>query len=42
MDPGDERYKEMLAWAGDFEPEYFDKNGVVFDDPAKRFKTLWE
>ena len=42
MDPDDERYEEMLAWAGEFEPEYFDKDEVVFDDPAKRFKTLWD
>lgn len=42
MDPGDERYEEMLSWAGDFEPEYFDKNEVVFDDPAKRLKALWD
>lgn len=41
MDPGHESYQEMLAWAGDFEPEYFDKDDVVFDDPAKRFRTLW-
>ena len=40
MDPRHERYEEMLEWAGDFEPEYFDKDNVVFDDPAKRFKTL--
>jgi hypothetical protein len=42
MDPGHESYQEMLAWAGDFEPEYFDKDNVVFDDPAKRLRTLWE
>jgi len=42
MDPDDERYGEMLAWAGDFEPEYFNASDVVFDDPAKRFKTLWD
>lgn len=42
MDPGHEKYEEMLTWAGDFEPEYFDRAGVVFDDPAKRFKTLWD
>jgi len=42
MDPDDERYDEMLAWAGEFEPEYFNKDEVVFDDPAKRLKTLWD
>ena len=42
MDPGDERYEEMLSWAGDFEPEYFDKDDVEFDDPAKRLKALWD
>ena len=40
MDPGHERYEELLEWSGDFEPEYFDKHDVVFDDPAKRYKTL--
>jgi hypothetical protein len=40
MDPRHERYEEMLEWAGDFEPEYFDKDDIAFDDPAKRFKTL--
>ena len=38
MDPCHEKYEEMLAWAGDFEPEYFDRACVVFNDPAKRFK----
>jgi hypothetical protein len=42
MDPGHEQYDEMLAWAGDFEPEYFDKESIVFDDPAERFETLWD
>jgi len=42
MDPRHERYEEMLEWAGDFEPEYFKKDDVVFDDPAKRFKSLWD
>jgi hypothetical protein len=42
MDPGHERYEEMLEWSGDFEPEYFDKDDVEFDDPAKRLKALWD
>jgi hypothetical protein len=42
MDPGHEKYEEMIAWAGDFEPEYFDRAGVVFSDPAKRLRTLWD
>ena len=42
MDPGHEQYEEMLAWSGNFEPEYFDSSAVAFDDPAKRFKALWD
>lgn len=42
MDPGHESYQKMLTWAGDFEPEYFNKDDIVFDDPAKRFRTLWD
>lgn len=42
MDPGHEKYEEMLVWAGDFEPEYFDRASVVFNDPAKRLRALWD
>jgi hypothetical protein len=42
MDPCHEKYEEMTAWAGDFEPEYFDRTGVLFSDPAKRLRTLWD
>lgn len=42
MDPDDERYEELLSWSADFEPEHFDKDDVVFDDPAKRLKALWD
>jgi hypothetical protein len=38
MDPGHERYEDMLEWGGDFDPEHFDMNEVRFDDPAMRKK----
>lgn len=40
MDPRHKRYKEMLDWAGDFEPEYFDSKAIIFDDPSKRLKEM--
>jgi len=43
MDPGHDHYESMLMWAGgNFEPEFFSPDDVVFDDPAKRFRTLWD
>lgn len=38
-DPKHERHEEMLEWVGgQFDPEYFDINEVVFDDPDERLK----
>ncbi|MBE0478992.1 plasmid pRiA4b ORF-3 family protein [Candidatus Aerophobetes bacterium] len=35
--PRDEEYEEMMEWVGgEFDPEYFDARGVIFDDPMKR------
>jgi len=37
--PEDEEHEEMLEWiGGDFDPEYFDPEEVVFDDPDERRK----
>lgn len=37
MDPTHEHYDELLAWVGgDFDPEGFHREDVVFDDPKKR------
>jgi len=39
MDPNHEEYDEMLEWAGgDFDPEYFNPDDVVFDNPKKRLQ----
>jgi len=33
-DPDHEEYEEMIEWVGeDFDPEYFNPQEVVFDDP---------
>lgn len=41
--PNHEEYKEMTEWlSGDFDPEYFNSEEVIFDDPAKRFKLAFE
>jgi len=43
MDPDDERHNEFLDWVdGDFAPEEFYCDEVVFDNPAKRLKMLKE
>lgn len=37
--PEHEEYVEMLNWiGGKFDPEYFDRKDIVFDDPDKRWK----
>jgi hypothetical protein len=37
--PEDEEHEEMLEWiGGDFDPEYFDPEEVIFDDPDERRK----
>lgn len=39
MDPSHTEHEEMLEWAGEhFDPEHFDVNEVVFDDPEERKK----
>lgn len=39
MDPQNERYREMLEWVGgDFDPEQFNPDEVLFDDPDDRLE----
>ena len=39
QDPNHAEYKETLEWVGkDFNPEYFDKDEINFEDPRKRLK----
>lgn len=41
-DPEHKEHEEMLEWVGgEFDPEYFDVNEVVFDDPDKRRKIAF-
>jgi hypothetical protein len=41
-DPNHEEHKEMLEWVGgEFDPEHFDANEVIFDDPDKRRKIAF-
>lgn len=43
QDPNHEEHESMLRWVGgEFDPEHFDKNEVVFDDPDERLETLFE
>ena len=43
MDPTHEDYQEMLDWAGgEYRPEEFDPEGVVFDDPEERLEFMLE
>ena len=43
MDPKHEQHREMLDWAGgEFEPEDFNKDKIVFDDPKQRLKYALE
>ena len=40
--PDHEEYEEMIEWAGGaFDPEYFDKEEVSFDDPDERWKIAF-
>ena len=40
MDPSHESYEETLEWVGgDFDPEEFDIEDIVFDDPKERLKN---
>jgi hypothetical protein len=42
-DPSHEEHEEMLEWAGgEFDPEYFDVDEVIFDDPDERRKIAFE
>jgi hypothetical protein len=41
--PKHKEYEDMLEWAGgEFDPEFFDPEEVMFDDPAKRRKMAME
>ncbi len=41
--PKHKEYEDMLEWAGgEFDPEHFDPEEVMFDDPAKRRKMAME
>jgi len=38
-DPKHEEYEEMLEWVGgEFDPELFDADNIVFSDPDKRLR----
>lgn len=41
MDPKHERHEELLEWiGGDFDPEYFNKDEIDFDDPKHRLEFM--
>lgn len=41
MNPDSESYEEMLSWAGGkFDPEDFEPEEIIFDDPRKRLKSM--
>lgn len=41
MDPNHKRHEELSDWVeGDFDPEYFDIDNIVFDDPKKRLENV--
>lgn len=41
MNPTHERHEEFLDWiGGDFDPEGFNREEIVFDDPKKRLKYM--
>ena len=40
-DPGHEDYEMMMDWTGGgFNPDYFDPEDVIFDNPKKRFDMM--
>ncbi len=40
-DSNNEEYTEMIEWlGGKFDPEKFDPDNVIFDDPKERFKQI--
>ena len=42
-DPKNEEYDEMIEWlGGEFDPEIFDPQNVLFDDPKERWKHNFE
>jgi len=42
-DPEHPEHDSMVMWAGkEYDPEFFDPEEVVFDDPDKRFENLWD
>jgi len=41
-DPSNEEYKDMMTWLdGKYDPEEFDQNKVIFDDPKKRWENAF-
>jgi len=34
--------KELLEWIGDWDPEYFNSQDIIFEDPRERFLKSWE
>jgi hypothetical protein len=41
MDPKHERHEELLDWVGgEFDPEYFNKDEIDFDDPKHRLEFM--
>jgi len=38
----DQKDKELLEWMGDWNPEYFAPQDVIFENPRKRFLESWE
>ena len=41
-DKDDEEYEEMVGWlSGEYDPEHFNIDEIIFDDPAVRFKTAF-
>jgi len=42
-DPDHLEHEEMLEWSGDsFDPEHFNAEEVIFEDPAERFKIAFK
>ena len=42
-DPSHSEYEETMEWLGDeFDPEYFQPEDVVFDDPEEHWKFAYE
>ncbi|NIA23752.1 MAG: plasmid pRiA4b ORF-3 family protein, partial [Proteobacteria bacterium] len=38
-DPNQEQHEEMLEWVGgEFDPEHFDVNEVMFEDPIEHLR----